>query len=140
MVVSLPGKLYQIGSISARSGLSVKTIRYYTDMGLLSPTVARSESGYRLFTDTVLNRLTFIKQAQRLGLSLSEIKEILEIRDRGLLPCHEVKARLQEKVEAINKQIQDLDSLRSELQAILAHWQENPSQERFAITICPNIQ
>lgn len=140
MAISVAGKLHKIGEVAALSGLSVKTIRYYEEIGLLAPTVKRSAVGYRLFTEAVLNRLAFIKRAQSLSLSLNEIKVILEIRDRGQLPCGEVKLHLETKVEAITKQIEALEILRADLQGILAHWQEQPPVERVKGTICPNIQ
>ncbi|WP_017719464.1 heavy metal-responsive transcriptional regulator [Kamptonema formosum] len=133
-------KLLKIGSVAARTGLPVKTIRYYEEIGLLTPAVERSESGYRLFDGQVLNRLAFIKRAQSLGLSLSEIKEILNVHDRGDLPCGEVKQRLQAKLEAISEQIEALQTLKAELQGVLSGWQEQPPAERIAQTICPNIQ
>ncbi|GAB4285082.1 MAG: hypothetical protein Fur0025_16360 [Oscillatoriaceae cyanobacterium] len=130
----------KIGQVAAASGLPVKTIRYYEEIGLLEPTVARSDTGYRLFDAGVLNRLDFIKRAQSLGLSLSAIKEILEIRDRGELPCGEVKHRLLGKVEVINSQIQALEMLKSELLELLSEWEERPSTDKLAHTICPNLQ
>ena len=54
----------KIGQVSTKSGLPVKTIRYYEEIDLLSPNVERSEAGYRLFDPNVLNRLAFIKRAQ----------------------------------------------------------------------------
>ena len=89
MNISVAEKLYKIGSVAACSGLSVKTVRYYEEMGLLSPAVERSPAGYRLFIEAVFNRLAFIKRSQALGLSLEEIKDILQVRDRGELPCSE---------------------------------------------------
>ncbi|NER38914.1 MAG: heavy metal-responsive transcriptional regulator [Oscillatoria sp. SIO1A7] len=136
----MPNDQLKIGKVAARSGLSVKTVRYYEEIGLLVPTVKRSESGYRLFDERVLGRLAFIKRASSLGLSLSEIKEILEIRDRGELPCGEVKQLLLGKVEAIEEQIKALSILRSELVGLLSGWQERPSSDRIARTICPNIE
>jgi MerR family transcriptional regulator, copper efflux regulator len=130
----------KIGEVSIMSGLPVKTIRYYEEIGLLSPTVERSQSGYRLFDEHVLNRLAFIKQAQALGLSLSEIRAILGVHDRGNLPCEEVKQHLQEKVQALTEQINALELLRTELQTILSNWQEQPSQNHLAEAICPNLQ
>ena len=62
MNISVAEKLYKIGSVAACSGLSVKTVRYYEEMGLLSPAVKRSPAGYRLFGETVFNRLAFIKR------------------------------------------------------------------------------
>ena len=136
----MPNAQLKIGKVAARSGMSVKTIRYYEEIGMLAPTVKRSESGYRMFDDGVLGRLAFIKRASSLGLSLSEIKEILEIRDRGEVPCGEVKQLLLGKVEAIEQQIDALATLREELVGLLSGWQERPSSDRLASTICPNIE
>lgn len=132
--------LLKVGEVADRSGLPRKTVRYYDDIGLLAPTVERSESGYRLFSADVLSRLAFIRQAQGLGLSLAEIQHILEIRDRGDLPCGEIRQHLEDKVEAINQQIQALEALRTELYGILGDWEENPSRDRLSHTICPNLQ
>jgi MerR family transcriptional regulator, copper efflux regulator len=130
----------KIGDVATRSGLSVKTVRYYEEIGLLAPTVERSDSGYRLFDQSVINRLAFVKRAQSLGLSLSEIRDILNISDRGELPCEEVKQHLAMKVEEINHQITALEILKSELQQLLNCWQDYPSKQLQDTTICPNIQ
>ncbi len=130
----------KIGDVATRSGLSVKTVRYYEEIGLLAPTVERSDSGYRLFDRSVINRLAFVKRAQSLGLSLSEIREILNISDRGELPCDEVKQHLALKVDEINQQIKALQLLKSELQQLLNHWQDPPSVVQTDTKICPNIQ
>ncbi len=140
MNISTPQQRFKIGEVAALTGLSVKTIRYYEEIGLLTPSVLRSGTGYRLFDCGVLNRLAFIKRAQSLGLTLTEIKSILEVHDRGILPCGEVKQHLQDKVEAINQKIQSLLMLRSQLEGILAGWNETPSETVAAQTICPNIQ
>lgn len=133
-------KLLKIGEVSTASGLPVKTIRYYEEIGLLKPTVERSQSGYRLFMPEVLNRLAFIKRSQALGLSLSEVQQILEVHDQGNLPCGEVKQHLEMKVDEINAQIAALQTLKSELQGILSGWQDQPPAEQLAQTICPNLQ
>lgn len=133
-------KLLKIGEVASASGLAVKTVRYYDEIGLLAPTVARSQSGYRLFTPQVLNRLAFIKRSQSLGLSLNEVRQILEVHDQGQLPCGEMKLHLEAKVEEINRQIEALMLLKSELSGILSGWQEVPDGDRVPQTICPNIQ
>ena len=112
-------KLLKIGEVACESGLPVKTIRYYEELGLLTRVVQRSESGYRLFDYSVFNRLAFIKRAQSLGLSLKEIKEILAVHDAGQLPCGVVKQLLLLKMKAINEQIEAMEILKSELQGIL---------------------
>ena len=130
----------KIGEVASRSEIPVKTIRYYEEIGLLVPATTRSESGYRLFNPSVLNRLAFIKRAQSLGLSLSEIQELLEVHDSGELPCGALKQHLLLKVEAITQQIEALEILKSELLGVLSGWQEQPPGNRIAQTICPNIQ
>lgn len=139
MMKTVLGKLHKIGEIASFSGLPVKTIRYYEELGLLSPVVTRTSSGYRLFDSQVLKRLDFIKRAQSLGMSLKEIQEFLEIHDRGELPCHEVKQHIHAKLQAIDRQITALETLRSELQALLSGWKETDSEDVDEI-ICPNIQ
>ena len=140
MTTELLTQLLRIGEVAKRSGLSVKTVRYYEEIGLLGPTVERSESGYRLFEPPVLNRLAFIRRAQSLGLSLIEIAKILEVHDQGELPCGEVKQHLETRLKAIAEQIEALEILQSELQGILSGWQDQPPPERIAQTICPNLQ
>lgn len=140
MTTAVAGKLLKIGEVAGSSGLPVKTIRYYEDLGLLSTVAIRSESGYRLFNLQVLRRLDFIKRAQSLGMSLKEIQLFLLIHDRGKLPCSELKQHLEAKIEAIANQIQALETLRSELQELLSSWQEQPSAYSLNKIICPNIQ
>jgi DNA-binding transcriptional MerR regulator len=130
----------KIGEVASLTDMSVKTIRYYEEIGLLEPTTTRSESGYRLFNSQVLNRLAFIKRSQSLGLSLSEIRDILKVHDSGQLPCGSVKQHLLLKVKEITEQIEALEILKSELLGLLSGWQEQPPRTLIAQTICPNIQ
>ncbi|WP_088891425.1 heavy metal-responsive transcriptional regulator [Leptolyngbya ohadii] len=133
-------RLLKIGEVATESGLPIKTIRYYDDIGLLAPTVERSKTGYRLFSVDVLDRLTFIKRAQSLGLHLNEIQQILSVHDQGELPCGQVKHYLEDKVAEITRQIESLQLLRSQLQGILAGWQEPMLTDQDIHTICPNLQ
>ncbi len=132
--------LLKIGEVATSSDLPIKTIRYYEEIGLLTPTVHRSEANYRLFEPTVLGRLAFIKRSQSLGLSLREIQEILAVHDQGQLPCDDVKQNLQQKVQQITEQIKSLQLLRSELQGLLSGCQDQPPAELAARTICPNLE
>lgn len=137
---SLPEPRLKIGEVASTSGLSVKTIRYYEDIGLLTPTVLRAESGYRLFEAQVLERLAFIKRAQSLGLTLTDVKEILQVHDQGMLPCGEVKQQLQAKIQELTQKIAALQHQRSQLESILAGWNEHPSPAHSTPIICPNLQ
>lgn len=127
----------QIGLVAKASGVPIKTIRYYEEMGLLKA-VGRTEGGYRLFDAEILTRLRFIKRAQSLGLSLTEIKEFLDVHDQGELPCDHVKVKLADKVTEIEQQIQQLQILKQELEGLLSGWETIPTHPEA--TICPVIQ
>lgn len=129
--------LLLIGQIAALSGIPIKTIRYYEELGLLK-SLGRSEGGYRQFSLEVLTRLAFIKRAQNLGLSLQEIREILKVYDQGKLPCGEAKEKLEDKLFQIDQQIKQLQTLQAELKGLLTGWEDFPIEKNG--TICPNIQ
>jgi len=139
-MMSATASALKIGEVASLSGVPIKTIRYYDEIGLLAPTVDRSESGYRLFSPLVLKRLAFVRRAQSLGLKLNEIQHILMIHDQGHLPCGEVRQHLEAKVEAINTQISMLETLKHELQDILSGWREQPACHEVTQIICPNLQ
>ncbi|HEY9909528.1 MAG TPA: heavy metal-responsive transcriptional regulator [Thermosynechococcaceae cyanobacterium] len=139
MITTETKSLLKIGEVATSSDLPIKTIRYYEEIGLLAPTVRRSEANYRLFESTVLGRLAFIKRSQSLGLSLREIQDLLAVHDQGHLPCDDVKQNLQKKVQQITEQIESLQLLRSELQGLLSGWQDHPPEDSAIPTICPNL-
>ncbi len=107
----------RIGELARRTGVSPRTIRFYESVGILSPR-ARTPSGYRLFDDEAVRRLAFVRRARRLGLSLNEIREILEVYDRGQAPCPRVVALLERKIAVLSRQIAGLQALRRELLTI----------------------
>ncbi|BAZ03179.1 transcriptional regulator (plasmid) [Tolypothrix tenuis PCC 7101] len=129
-------KSKQIGVVAKESGVPIKTIRYYEELGLLRSS-GRTEGGFRLFNTDVLARLHFIKRAQSLGLTLAEIKEFLNVHDEGELPCEHIKIKLEDKVQAIDDQIQQLLILRQDLSEMLSGWEIQ--SETYHPTICPII-
>jgi MerR family transcriptional regulator, copper efflux regulator len=126
----------QIGVVAKESGVPIKTIRYYEELGLLKSS-GRTEGGFRLFNTDVLARLHFIKRAQSLGLTLAEIKEFLNVHDEGELPCGHIKTKLEDKVQAIDDQIQQLLVLKQDLSEMLSGWEIQ--SETYHSTICPII-
>ncbi|MDQ6798534.1 MAG: heavy metal-responsive transcriptional regulator [Actinomycetota bacterium] len=104
----------RIGEVADRVGVNTKTIRYYEGIGLL-PDPERLPSGYRTYSDDDVNRLSFIRTAQRLGLSLSEISEILGFRERSERPCDYVLGVLGRQVADLDRRMAEMADLRREL-------------------------
>ena len=105
-----------IGELAGELQLNPKTIRYYEEVGLL-PEPRRSESGYRLYSRYELDRLKLVKRAKLLGLSLAEIREIVEYAIDGR--CGIMEDRLLSLVETklgeIDQKIEDLVTFRGNL-------------------------
>ena len=95
-----------ISKLGAEVGVKTDTIRYYERQGLLPPP-DRSPAGYRQYGEDHLDRLRFIRGAQRLGLRLREIRELLDVRDRGLCPCGHTEKLLHQRVQEIDAEIGD---------------------------------
>lgn len=104
----------RIGELASRVGVNPKTIRFYEERGLL-PDPARLPSGYRDYGPGDETRLAFIRTAQRLGLSLAEIGEILAFKERGERPCGYVLSVLEAQVADMDRRIGELVRLRAEL-------------------------
>lgn len=110
----------RIGELADRLGINPRTIRFYERIGLL-PEPERTASGYRSYEDADADRITFIKTAQRLGLTLDEIGEIIALRDRGQPPCGYVGRLLRRQVAELDRRIAEMQHLREELRGLEAH-------------------
>jgi DNA-binding transcriptional MerR regulator len=107
----------RIGEVAQRSGVPVKTIRYYEEIGVLAPP-ARTASGYRDYDAGVVDRLAFVRAAQAIGLTLGEIREIVALRDRGEAPCAHVTELIGRRAAEIEARITDLQRLQRELRRL----------------------
>ena len=103
-----------IGELARWANVNPRTLRYYERIGVLTPT-ARTDAGYRLYTERDAARLAFIRRAQTLGLALTEIADIIAVREAGIAPCRHVRAIAETKAAAIDARIAELWALRSEL-------------------------
>ncbi len=107
-----------VSKLATEVGTSSDTLRYYERIGLL-PEPARSPAGYRLYGDEAVERVRFIKRAQRFGLRLEEIGELLAIRERGLCPCGQTRRMLEGKVSGLTVEMAALQRLRDDIQEML---------------------
>lgn len=129
----------RIGAMARTAGVSVQTVRYYERAGLL-PRPPRTPSGYRIYSPEAGARLRFIKQAQALGFSLQEVREILRLRYDGRSPCECVRGMLEEKLVRVEREMETLRRFRQELHRTLAHARKLPHLPHAASGICPIIQ
>src|SRR3989442_15096311 len=110
-----------IGEVAKRSGASRKALRLYEAAGIL-PAPRRTQSGYRVYSSEALDLLAFVRQAQRLGFTLDEIREIVAIKRAGRAPCLHVRELVQRKAEELTQRLLDLTTVRNGLRALLSGW------------------
>lgn len=108
----------KIGQVAQETGLSIDTIRFYEKQGLLRRS-ARTEGGLRLFGSQEIQTLKFVRKAQELGFSLSEIRDLLILQADHLPACSHVKELLDQKLAAVGQKIQELQNLESILKVAL---------------------
>ncbi|HEY0168772.1 MAG TPA: heavy metal-responsive transcriptional regulator [Jatrophihabitans sp.] len=117
-----------VAVLARAAGSTPDTVRYYERLGLL-PEPPRSGTGYRRYGPDAVDRLKFIQGTQRLGLRLSDIAELLSIRDTGTCPCGDAVTVLHKRMDEVRSDIQRLTSLLQDLQHMV---DQLPSQD------CPN--
>lgn len=107
----------RIGQVAEQVGVRTSTIRYWEAHGLIKPP-ERSTKGYRLYNDTDVSILRFVRRAQLFGLSLAEIRDLLALHRQGKSPCAHVRSLARQHIRRIGATIEELQLLRSELQAL----------------------
>src|SRR6266545_2353602 len=99
-------------------GVGIQTLHFYEQQGLIPPP-PRSEGGYRIYTPEIIERVRFIRKAQALGFSLDEVKEIFGLVRRGSSPCGRVQTKLAEKLEEVDRRLEELRGFRAELASLV---------------------
>ena len=115
----------RIGQLATLTEATPDTLRYYERLGLL-PRPARTNGGYRLYEHTALERIALIRKAHALGLTLREVREVLDIASGGRDPCAHVRALLERRLGEIRLRIADLQSLERTLATVLADAERHP--------------
>lgn len=120
--ISSPARRWlRIGEVSRRSGVGIEALRFYEKQGLLRH-ATRTQSGYRLYREEVLERLEFIKRAQLLGFSLAEIAHIIKEKESGINPCAEVREIVRSRLRELDERMKEMRRYRKELAAALQDW------------------
>ncbi len=132
-------KLLKIGELAQQVDVAVGTIRYYESLGLVEP-VHRSESGYRYYAVDAVGRVQFIRKAQSLQFSLSEIQQILGVRGQGTPACPLVQSLLNQKIAVLESQIYRMTALKEELLAYRERWADRPLDDPCKQELCSLIE
>ncbi len=106
--------MLKVRDVAEKLGINSQTLYFYERIGLI-PSPQRSSGGYRLYSDRDLERLQFIRHLKGLGLSLQDIREILELQEDNLLSCDRVYQHLKLKEQEIDYKIEQLQALKSQL-------------------------
>lgn len=124
-----------IGELARQAGVKPQTIRYYESLGLLSR-VERTPSGYRSYRAQTLEELRFIHNAQSLGFSLDDVKQILDVARAGRAPCSRVLAIAERHLADLEQRIAQLSELRDDLSRAVKRWMHGGVPARCASTLC----
>lgn len=108
-----------IGGLARRGRVNVQTVRYYERRGLLS-TTQRSEAGYRLYGPEASHALRFIRNAQSLGFTLTEISDLLRLRIGRGTRCGQVKRRAETRLKVVRGKIAVLKGMERALKRLVA--------------------
>ncbi len=117
-----------ISKLAEKARVRPGTIRFYEKAGLLPP-ADRTAAGYRVYEEEAADRLRFIKGVQRFGLRLREVRELLEVMDRGLCPCGHTEALVRNRIAEVGQGIARLEDVKNRLVQLA---------EGFPATACPD--
>jgi MerR family mercuric resistance operon transcriptional regulator len=123
-----------IGQTAKKAGVNIQTLRYYEGRGLLLAN-ARTEAGYRLYSEESVQRLRFIKHAQELGFSLSEIERLLKLRVKRPNQCEKIRKEVEARLKVVKDKILSLRSIEKTLENL-----RRACQTRKISSDCPILK
>lgn len=128
-----------VAELARQAEVTSATVRYYSRVGLLSPR-REPENGYRCFSAADLHRVLFIRQAQTLGLTIGDIKAILETVDHGETPCHQVRSLVEQRLGSVQEKLAELHATEMRIGQALEAWQEMHDEAPVDGELCPLIE
>lgn len=124
-----------IGQLASAAGVTVEALRFYEKQGLLAEP-QRSDSGYRQYPAEAIKRVRFIQHAKEVGFTLSDIGELLALRQDRHTSCADIKARATGKIEQIERKIEELQRIRDALQRMA----QKCSGSKASSSECPILE
>lgn len=125
----------RIGKLATLGGLSTKALRYYESVGLIDAP-DRTPSGYRDYPVSVMDRLRFIRAAQSVGLTLGEIRGVIDFREQEFPPCGHVLELIEARAADLDRRIAELRALRDELRALARRGRSLSPEDCSADLVC----
>lgn len=124
-----------IGKLAKRAGISADAIRFYEDEGILLP-AEKTDAGYRLYREDAVRRVRFIKHAQQCGMTLSEIRQLLELKTDGCSCCGDVRSLAKQKRMQIEQKIKAMQAMSQALSELI----EICTDEDRPVDDCPILE
>ena len=115
----------RVSDLARKAGTTTETVRHYTDIGLLQP-VRDPNNGYRRYGNTDLRLLNFALKARSLGFTLADIQALADASREGETPCGQVRTLIETRLEQVERQIAELQSLSLRMRSAMEQWQGSP--------------
>jgi MerR family transcriptional regulator, copper efflux regulator len=123
MVQGSGSKTLYSGDLAKMAAVSPDTIRHYERIGVLTR-ASRTQSGYRVYPASALERVLVVQRALRIGFTLAELAEVLKARDAGDVPCRRVYQLAQDKLKGIEADIEALKRTKRYVKKVLSDWEQ----------------
>lgn len=128
-----------VSDLARRTDVTPATVRYYARTGLIESR-RDPKNGYRCFSGADIHRIAFIRQAQGLGLTIAEIKRILDAVARSESPCDLVKSLVEQRLELVRKQVAELRATETRIRQAIAIWEAIDDPIPDDGELCPLIE
>ena len=123
---------YTIGELAEEVGVPTSTLRYYERSGLVRPD-GRTNGNYRIYGNSAVERVRFIRAAQATGFTLEDIARLLDFKDGGSEPCNEVESLITHRVADTEKRMEDLQRTQTLLRSCLRLCREAKRRDRCKV-------
>jgi DNA-binding transcriptional MerR regulator len=128
-----------VADLAKETGVTPATIRYYSRTGLLHAK-RDPNNDYRYFSPADVKRVEFIRKAQELGLKIADIKSIFDVVEQGKTPCGKVKTLVRQRLEAVTRQIEELQATRDRIAGAIREWDDRSDLCEEEAWFCPLIE
>ena len=128
-----------VNRLARLSNTSPYAVRYYTRIGLLKPR-RNMQNGYKMYADSDVAQLRFIRRAKSLGFTLQEIAEILHESGQGKSPCPMARQIIERRIEENRRALNELIELQARMEEALARWSKMPDGVPDGDTVCHLIE